>query len=119
MGRGEKSAKGYSDKGRQGPIAHFFGQNVEGQGPSTPRGVLGPADCADPVFAGAQKKGKFQRFEKFNTPIAPPRWAGGFKRFAHSAGPGMVGLMGSGVDGLMGSSEWQVRSSKWQVKGAI
>ena len=42
-----------------------------------------------------------------------------FHRFAHSAGPGIVRQrvewIGSGVDGLMQSSKWQVRSALWEM----
>ena len=56
--KGDKSAKGWNDKGRNGNKSARSGQRVEGQGPPTgPRGV-GPAECVGPVGAGGHKKRK-------------------------------------------------------------
>ena len=64
-----ESARGYNDKGRL--------QDPGGD----------PAECADPRAGQAHKKGNLNDERHQTHPSHHHRWAGGFNRFAHSAGP--------------------------------
>ena len=88
MQRSEKSALSYVAFERYGPQR------------------IGPAVCAGPGAAGALKKGKeFKRLSCLTRPSHHQRWAGGFSRVAHSAGPGKgaQGPVGPRVPWVQGS----------------